>query len=787
MASKRTAPHLTNEKQRPQQPTPKKRNKVTNTNDTLQKIHDGIYTLQRKNSAKFRSSVWEHVKDIMCDGAIVGVKCNFCDAIYSSGSSSSSWSDHLGKMHKKIIEKKKKKHKQTTLRLEQKEREVKFTRKDKQTMKDAQIKFVVLDLRSFNATAGDGFDYCMTAAYNLGVEKAIKCKSLKENGALNVPSTVSRGVEEEYDEEIQTVKRDFKAILRVFPPPLHITTDCSEFKSKKTGDKIVGVTCHWVKRNDPNIQLTYLKCDSFRDCLLEIAHADSKECDDPDDHTSEEESIEDWDAIAISSDEDEDDGKASEQADEVEEEEIDFGGNYANLRKVILHTFQEFGLDEVFVNYAELNIVDLDQSRTDHFKPGIATDNHSANVKAFGKDENDNCSWFFMLILCFNHNWNLVIKWMIQIVKQKHKPLRRLIRLIKKLIRRVKKSNLMNDYDPSLKQMCETRWEGIYESLNSIVANQNYSTLNGHCTRFNRSDLIMRISLMNIKQLVVFFERIVFIHKHFQAMHKARIHHVIYYTHYILTKLSIPLQSEYSLIKKLKREMHKQTKIRIVPKISYHHWYGLVLNPMTRSKSNFNWLHGVKYTHLYTKEQITIDSQQIYDDIIQEIKLDLVFIQCMDEYLENRWQWSQNDSALEEDETEEDQDDDIVQMTQGPKNNIESMLDEINSMAFTRVEEEEEQQLPNELDIYLAMQFTQEQLKEYNDNPMILWNTDDMYFKLPKLSRLACFNLSKPPVSSPSECLFSLGNNIVDYKRTLLKTKKVSMLTFLVSRWKYNK
>eukprot|EP01083_Nonionella_stella_P137353 417912_1 len=199
MASKRTAPHLTNEKQRPQQPTPKKRNKVTNTNDTLQKIHDGIYTLQRKNSAKFRSSVWEHVKDIMCDGAIVGVKCNFCDAIYSSGSSSSSWSDHLGKMHKKIIEKKKKKHKQTTLRLEQKEREVKFTRKDKQTMKDAQIKFVVLDLRSFNATAGDGFDYCMrmvrsvatTSIYGWGERRLILAGSSKRliNFALGSPVT----------------------------------------------------------------------------------------------------------------------------------------------------------------------------------------------------------------------------------------------------------------------------------------------------------------------------------------------------------------------------------------------------------------------------------------------------------------------------------------------------------------------------------------------------------------------------------------------------------------------
>ena len=52
------------------------------------------------------------------------------------------------------------------------------------------------------------------------------------------------------------------------------------------------------------------------------------------------------------------------------------------------------------------------------------------------------------------------------------------------------------------------------------------------------------------------------------------------------------------------------------------------------------------------------------------------------------------------------------------------------------------------------------------------------------LSRDAIFIHTMQPSEAPSECLFSLSNNIVNEKRTSLKNSKISLLTFLVSRWK---
>ena len=92
----------------------------------------------------------------------------------------------------------------------------------------------------------------------------------------------------------------------------------------------------------------------------------------------------------------------------------------------------------------------------------------------------------------------------------------------------------------------------------------------------------------------------------------------------------------------------------------------------------------------------------------------------------------------------------------------------------------------NEVDIYLNEKFTEEQKKEYNDNPLIFWNAESTQSELYSLSKLAIFIHTMKESESPSECLFSLGNNVVNEKRTCLSNKKIGMLMFLISRWKLN-
>ena len=94
---------------------------------------------------------------------------------------------------------------------------------------------------------------------------------------------------------------------------------------------------------------------------------------------------------------------------------------------------------------------------------------------------------------------------------EQYQPFRRLVRLIKVLIKRIKKSNLMHEFQPKLKTMIEVRWEGFYASINSIIHGDNYEKLQRICNTFGRQDLIMRITKQNVELIsnsreVVFIE-----------------------------------------------------------------------------------------------------------------------------------------------------------------------------------------------------------------------------------------------------------------------------------------
>ena len=93
----------------------------------------------------------------------------------------------------------------------------------------------------------------------------------------------------------------------------------------------------------------------------------------------------------------------------------------------------------------------------------------------------------------------------------------------------------------------------------------------------------------------------------------------------------------------------------------------------------------------------------------------------------------------------------------------------------------------NELELYLSRKYTKQQKDEYDDNPLLYWNNNARKLEMNKLSRLAIFIHSMQCSESPSENLFSLSNNLINEKRTQLDDTLISLMTFLMSRWKLNK
>ncbi len=117
---------------------------------------------------------------------------------------------------------------------------------------------------------------------------------------------------------------------------------------------------------------------------------------------------------------------------------------------------------------------------------------------------------------------------------------------------------------------------------------------------------------------------------------------------------------------------------------------------------------------------------------------------------------------------------------------IENEIDALINEQDESDEDSDIEEQVDEIEIYLKEYFSKQLINEYNDNPLAYWTQPKTIKTFPVLSRLSIFILSVQQSEAPSECLFSISNIIVDEKRTSLSNHKVSLLTFLVSRWKLN-
>lgn len=741
---------------------PRKRAKI-DTEIIIASIKDGKYKLIKNSKGSARC--WKHCRYVFdpTQQKAVATQCLYCDHIWSVNTGTGNIDSHLTKIHSDKLNKTDGKRQQS---LEQcnKRKITEFKAEHKSEMTESLVKFCVLDQRSFLAVEGTGMDVALTTAYNLGVKTGKYCDSVDSAGLICRHTTISRRVDTEYESEKEACIKDFKTVLETFPPAIQFTTDDSEFKHKHTNEKVFGLSATYVLRNNTNLQLVYLGNDKYKDKLIELNANEEFQQSVKDDEKKE---VDDWDEFPYSSDEDcSDEDSDCDGENEAEIPEIDLGANAANLQKMIKYYFYQFGLSDLLQDF---NIEGRDDISFDNLKNTITTDNASHNKKAF-------LFWHLLLILCFNHNWNLAIKWMIKMTKKRNKTFKRLFRMLKKIIKKIKQSGLMNEFDPPLKQIYEIRWKYLYQTLKSVNAGNNFAKLQEVCIKLGRRDLMVRIDAGNMKQLELFFESTAIIHAHFECRYVPRIHHVITYTHNVLFRLTLGASTEYSVVRTLKKQLNKQTLIRVVPKIVMVHWKAMILNPLT--KKNDKLLDGVEYIDMITKETVVIDSKEKYKEALMEIEQDLNLILIYDEYQRQKQRESlSSNEDVDLGEIEENQNESNV-------NDTYSMFDYTANMSAVILDVKQEKSVKDELNEYLEMKHTKQELKIYDENTLKFWNREIMYSIFPRLTRYALFIAAIQASNTPSECLFSLDNNIVTERRTALGYQKVGRLSFLVSRWK---
>jgi len=95
------------------------------------------------------------------------------------------------------------------------------------------------------------------------------------------------------------------------------------------------------------------------------------------------------------------------------------------------------------------------------------------------------------------------------------------------------------------------------------------------------------------------------------------------------------------------------------------------------------------------------------------------------------------------------------------------------------VEENRNNVQSNNLHHYMSMSFSQNELFEFNNNPLEFWKLHEKH--MPILSQIAKSIFAVQASIAPSERIFSQSGEIMEDKRTNLNTDKVSSMLFLNS------
>eukprot|EP01083_Nonionella_stella_P023859 65996_1 len=188
---------------------------------------------------------------------------------------------------------------------------------------------------------------------------------------------------------------------------------------------------------------------------------------------------------------------------------------------------------------------------------------------------------------------------------------------------------------------------------------------------------------------------------------------------YVMSVMVKPMDCDSAMLKKLRKEMKKQMRLRYLNKIHDIHWKCTLLCPAYRNKT-------------FLKRQYFMDKgTRVYfiaskrADVIASIKEDIVLIKKYDTYLEA--QQRLNRSTSESDFVMDDPD--------APEEQTRTNFCDL--LGYSDDEEDEEDvQGQDEVDTYLALNISSHDRSLSKDNPLAWWSNADSRFGLVYLKRL---------------------------------------------------
>eukprot|EP01083_Nonionella_stella_P201469 737078_1 len=122
-------------------------------------------------------------------------------------------------------------------------------------------------------------------------------------------------------------------------------------------------------------------------------------------------------------------------------------------------------------------------------------------------------------------------------------------------------------FEPKLVSLVVTRWCYLCDALDKVLKKDNFNELRKVALEKDKIHLVSSFTRDDMQQLFRFAQDIKGVHTTFEYHSKPTIHHVLPAAHLVMVDIAVVKQGDNSTIKKLKKEMKKQMRIRWLPKI----------------------------------------------------------------------------------------------------------------------------------------------------------------------------------------------------------------------------
>jgi zinc finger BED domain-containing protein 1 (E3 SUMO-protein ligase ZBED1) len=409
---------------------------------------------------------------------------------------------------------------------------------------------------------------------------------------------------------------------------------------------------------------------------------------------------------------------------------------------------------EISILMQQYNLANLPKDET-----CFVTDKGSANTGAEGFGTR------FTHSICSNHNLSTVINWIFkktatQTNGVKGKPhyryqanipeILKTIDNCRALVQHANQSDIQSKLDHTLKSENDTRWNSMFEMLNSIL--DAYDRLTVLLSLERKEDKITCINKVILKQLVSFLFEFKTATKRLEAVKSPTIQLVILTYQTLLAHCEKHIDTEFTEMKCLKKIVLTTMKKKFT--IDKVHVAGAFLDPRQVSRMS-------KYDI----------NESVYNEAIK-------WIACMCENHKLR------DDALESKHVRNNSDEQCDSLFHSKNQHNKHFVPTTSLFSFglddkDSVLEDNKTQVDLEIEQYKSTRLLRQQLKDDSFDILKWWAKNEA--AIPHLAKVARFVLAIPASSSDSERVFSASSNTVTVKRTGLLPSNINGLIIIKS------